>query len=348
MRISGLILQCIGKEDRIELRAGVVAGFALALAGCGRYAEFVLPPPGGDAGPVRWTVVDARPAPVLGRGAAGEFDSVDALNPSVVRHGGVYFNLYSGFDGRTWHTGLATSPDGVRWARHGRVLSPDASGWEGEYIAANGSAVFEGGEFLYWYQAGGRTPRIGLARSRDARSWTREPGPVMELGPRGSWDERAVADPYVIRAGGKFYMYYLGQDRARRQRLGVAVSGDGVEWTRLRSNPILELGEPGAFDEVGLGEPAVWAQAGWYWMLYTGRDRREYRRIGLARSRDGVRWERVSLLFAGGEQWNSRVVCDPHVEAGEVVRVWYGGGDAPRPDERLNGQIGLFHLRAAR
>jgi predicted GH43/DUF377 family glycosyl hydrolase len=338
----------LGEEDRIERRAWFVAGFALALAGCGRYAEFRLPSPDGEAGPVQWTAVDARREPVLGRGPAGDFDSVDALNPSVVRRNGVYYNFYSGFDGRTWHTGLATSADGIEWARQGRVLSPESSGWEGGYIAANGSALAEAGGFLYWYQAGGRTPRIGLARSRDGRSWTREPQPVIELGPRGSWDERAVADPYVIRAGGKFYMYYLGQDRARRQRLGVAESADGVRWVKLRSNPILELGEPGAFDEVGLGEPAVWAQAGWYWMLYTGRDRKEYRRIGLARSRDGVRWERVPFVFEGGEPWNSRVVCDPHVEAGETVRVWYGGGDAARPDERLNGQIGLFHLRASR
>ncbi len=51
----------------------------------------------------------------------------------------------------------------------------------------------------------------------------------------GSWDERGVADPYVIRAGGAYYMFYLGQDRARRQRLGVAMSDDGVTWYKLRS-----------------------------------------------------------------------------------------------------------------
>ena len=57
-----------------------------------------------------------------------------------------------------------------------------------------------------------------------------------------------MADPYVIRAGRSFYMFYLGMDRARRQRLGVAISDDGVSWYKLRANPILELGEYGAFD----------------------------------------------------------------------------------------------------
>ena len=51
-------------------------------------------------------------------------------------------------------------------------------------------------------------------------------------------------------------------------------------------------------------------------MLYTGRERGEHRRIGLARSRDGVHWER-DLHFApiaGTEAWDREVVCDPTVE----------------------------------
>ena len=61
--------------------------------------------------------------------------------------------------------------------------------------------------------------------------------PVLTSGPRGSWDERGVADPYVIRVG-SMYMYYLGQDRARRQRIGVARSADGVQLGETR-DPIL-------------------------------------------------------------------------------------------------------------
>lgn len=296
-----------------------------------------------------WQARRDVPAPVLPRGEAGEWDAVDALNPSVVRVNGVYYNLYSGYDGKTWHTGLATSSDGFQWTKQGRTLSPGPAAWEGNYIAANGSVLARGGEFLYWYQAGD-PPRIGLARSPDARSWRKEPAPVLELGPRGSWDERGVADPYVAEFGGKLYLFYLGQDRARRQRLGVARSEDGVRWAKLRTNPVLELGVRDAFDEAGLGEPAVWAQNGWYWMLYTGRDIQEHRALGLARSRDGARWERASTqpVFAGGADWNRAVVCDPAVEpiAGGV-RVWYGGGDKPSPDQNLNGQIGVFDFLGA-
>lgn len=315
----------------------------LFLAGCGRYSDFQLPTVERTpaAGQFIW---EPQPGPVLTHGPVGDWDSSDALNPSIVRTAQGYFNFYSGFDGKTWHTGLATSPDGLTWTKAGKSLSP--AGWEGDYIAANGSALQVDGQFLYWYQAG-KLPRIGLARSPDGRTWTKNPQPVLDPGPRGSWDERGVADPYVIRLGGFYYMFYLGQDRARRQRLGVARSSDGATWTKLRSNPILELGGYGAFDENGLGEPAVWYSNGSYWMLYTGRDRAENRRMGFARSQNGVKWEKIATpVIAGTEAWNAKVVCDATVEVQPGgIRVWYGGGDVARPDERLNGQIGFGVLR---
>ena len=124
---------------------------------------------------------------------------------------------------------------------------------------------------------------------------------------------------------------------------------DGVDWQKLRSNPILELGRSGSFDEMGLGEPAVWIAHGYYWMLYTGRDAQQNRRLGMARSTDGVRWEKLPGVFQGSQAWDSRVVCDPTIEllAGRLA-VWFGGGDRPSPDENLNGQIGVATLHAVR
>jgi sucrose-6-phosphate hydrolase SacC (GH32 family) len=308
------------------------------VTGCGRYADFRLPTPEatGPRAPFTW---EASPEPVIPREEVS-----DVLNPSVVRFRGLYWNLYSDFDGRTWRTSAATSSDGLAWTKLGRVLSPQE--WEGSY-AANGSALVVEDEILYWYEAGNPL-RIGLARSRDGKVWTRESNAVVPVGPRGSFDERAVADPYVIRAAGSFFLFYLGQDRARRQSLGIARSIDGVTWEKLRTNPILEPGPPGAFDENGLGEPAVWTSGGQWWMMYTGRDRQERRRLGLARSVDGVLWERVpDFIVAGSNAWDSQVVCDPAVERmpDGSMRVWFGGGDVARPDQGLHGQIGVGILR---
>jgi len=318
-----------------RLTAGLLA--LVCLSGCGRYGDFTLPPvSGGDPG-FSW-VFKQRPDPAIARGRFR-----DVLNPSVV-HGTLgYLNFYSAFDGRTWHTVLSESPDGLVWQERGIVLSPDPGTWEGNYIAANGSALIYGGRFWYWYQAGPRgTPRIGLAQSQDGRTWKKEPVPVLRPGPYGSWDECGVADPYAVRVGAYFYLYYLGQDRARptRQRIGVARSADGVHWEKLRANPILDLDE-----EAGLGEPAVWTSHGFYWMLYTVRDFAENRRLGLARSTDGVHWKKLPAAFAGSAEWNSKVLCDPTVLVeGGAIRVWFGGGDIASPDENLHGRIGVGEL----
>jgi predicted GH43/DUF377 family glycosyl hydrolase len=318
----------------------------LFLSGCGHYRDFTLPPqPGGPSVKWHW---EAQPDPVLTRGGPGEWDAVDVLNPSVIRQGDAYYNLFSGFDGKTWHTGLAVSADGVAWHKEGKILSPDPGTWESDAIAANGSALADEGFILYYYQAG-RPNRVGLARSSNGHQWQRHGAPVLDVGPRGSWDERGVGDPQVLRIGRSYYMFYLGMDRARRQRIGVAVSDDGATWFKQRSNPILELGEYGAFDENGLGEPAVWASHGYYWMLYTGQDRGLMRRLGLARSRDGVAWEKLPGVFAGDQPWDSKVVCDPSILAeGDHLRVWFGGGDVPSRDQNLHGQIGLATLQEIR
>ncbi|HLW76451.1 MAG TPA: hypothetical protein VKS01_05685 [Bryobacteraceae bacterium] len=311
----------------------LLAVAVLCITGCSRYADFTLPPPdpSGPRGPFHWS---AMPNPVIDRG-----DAVDVLNPSVVRSGGESVNFYSRYDGKAWSTMRATSTDFVTWQNRAPVDLPSEGG-----MAANGSLLAMGTDLMYWYEAGA-PPHIALKGQA-----------VLTAGPLGGFDEIAVADPDVIRASGapggaRFFLYYLGQDRAQRQRLGVAQSTDGIHWTKFRDNPILEPGPPGSFDERGVGEPAVWTSGGSYWMLYTGRARDETRRIGLAKSADGVHWQRDTSFppIAGDQPWNRAVMCDPSVEvlAGKI-RVWFGGGDVPRPDQNIHGQIGmgfLFSLR---
>ena len=106
---------------------------------------------------------------MLGRGPE-TWDSVDVLNPSVVRFHDAFWNLYSGFDGTNWSTGAASSSDGVTWKKLGRVLGGQGSAGQG----SNGSALVENGEILYWYVAGD-PPGIALARSRDGLKFDESP-----------------------------------------------------------------------------------------------------------------------------------------------------------------------------
>jgi predicted GH43/DUF377 family glycosyl hydrolase len=305
------------------------------LAGCGGYDDFTLPRLAGERNITLKVRLD--PNPVIQRDGLS-----DVLNPSVVKlHS--FFNLYSEFDGRTWHTAMAESSDGRSWLKKGRVLSPDPGTWEGSYIAANGTVLVESDKWWYWYQSGKGVPGIGLARSDDGMHWRKEPKPVIEAGPRGSWDERGVADPYVLKLDGEYYIYYLGQNRARQQQIGLARSSDGMHWTKLLSNPVMEAPD----SENGIGEPAVWQWRGWYWMLYTARSKTEQRTLREARSRDGVHWEQVGEPIRGSADWDREVVCDPSVVVtGDVTLLWFGGGDKPLPAEHLDGQIGMGTIEA--
>jgi predicted GH43/DUF377 family glycosyl hydrolase len=335
----------------------------ISASGCGRYADFTLPPLAPAKALSVQPVFTEHAVPVLERETA-----TDVLNPSVAFHDSQFFNFYSEYDGHTWHSALATSSNGFVWQKRGRFLSPDPKTWEASYIAANGSAANLNGLWTYWYVAGDRDrPSIGFVRSNDLKLWKKHPKPVLDPGPRGSFDEFGVADPYVIQINNWLYMYYLGQNRARQQQIGLARSSatgpnSGFVWEKLRSNPVLEISAPGSgapgsgtMDENGLGEPAVWQANGWYWMLFTGRDIHENRTLRFARSSDGVHWVRFAAI-PRQYNWDAKVMCDPTVLVRDETQnmhnpaqkhatlVWFGGGDSARPDENIHGQIGIGEI----
>ncbi|SCW85490.1 Glycosyl hydrolases family 32 N-terminal domain-containing protein [Paenibacillus tianmuensis] len=293
-------------------------------------------------------------APVLSRGKSGEWDSVDLLNPSVIKKGNTYYNYYSGYDGNVWRTGLATSADGINWSKYDKnpVLDISTDSWDSTYIAANGAAIEFNGKILYLYHGKPKDgpPAIGLAQSEDGFSFKKHNVPVLTAGDKHSWDSNGVADPYVIEHNGMLYMYFLGMDEMQVQRLGIARSEDGIKWEKI-GKPIMDVGPKGSFDENGLGEPSVIYYAPYFYMLYTGRAADEKRDIGVAISLDGVNWKKLNYngLFNDRkiDTWDGSVICDTTIllenESG-LLNVWYGGGNKPEPAQNLNGDVGLFKM----
>lgn len=118
----------------------------------------------------------------------GSWESVDVLNPSVIRWNGQYYNYYSGWDGTTWRTGLATSQDGIEWERSvdNPILDVREEEWDSSYIAANGSAVVFNDKIYYFYQgkdADTGSPAIGLAvLDEGIHVVTRTKEPVISAG----------------------------------------------------------------------------------------------------------------------------------------------------------------------
>ena len=236
-----------------------------------------------------------------------------------------------------------------RLAEAGRRFSrrePDT--WEGKYIAANGAALLVGGAVLVLVRRRAR----GIASAsawrvrRDAQPLAQGAGPGARTRPARQLGRarrrRPVRDPHR-----RLFLHVLSRPGSRAPAApGVARSTDGIHWEKLRTNPILELGEDGAFDENGLGEPAVWQSHGFYWMLYTGRDRRRASPPGPgALDATASRGRSSPASIAGHASVERESGLRPH-RGGRRRRASASGSAAAMcasPDENLHGQIGVCY-----
>lgn len=81
---------------------------------------------------------------------------------------------------------------------------------------------------------------LGLLRSGAA--WTRE-GIVLNIGSPGALDDTHVRQPFVLKDGSVYRMWYAGGD-GTRYRIMYATSNDGVAWS-VRASPSLSSQPPG-------------------------------------------------------------------------------------------------------
>jgi hypothetical protein len=231
-----------------------------------------------------------------------------------------------------WMTGLATSRDGVRWSfpddyepvlRAYRFATGEVTDQARrdhfDAMGAFGACVLrDGARHLMWYTGwngddavddAGRArlvhQRIGFASSSDGVGWTKEAGEaglgaVLGLGPDGSFDAQAASQPFVVREGATFRMWYEAYD-GRQWRIASASSADGRAWTR--EGVALEPGGPGAPDELGARNPVVVKRRGRWELWYQGvsRDPPSFHALR-ATSDDGRRWTRLPGEVALGHQ----------------------------------------------
>ena len=157
---------------------------------------------------------------------------------------------------------------------------------------------------------------VGHASTKDLRHWRVLPD-ALGAGQPGAWDDRAVWTGCVVRAGGRWHMFYTGvsvEGDAVVQRAGSATSEDLIRWRKHPKNPLIEA-DPRYYeqrDEGALGRERMWRdpwvfkhpQTGEYHALITARtiegpaDGRGV--IGHARSSDLVRWETLPPLTEPG------------------------------------------------
>ena len=228
--------------------------------------------------------------PVLTVGPAGTWDAEYVGHPEIILVDTTYHMWYAGtnFSNISARIGYATSPDGINWTKYDDpsttnppyaqsdpVLTPGPPGsWDSAALAGH-FIFFDGDTFHVWY--GGcdsllnRRYRIGYAESPDGINWTKDTlnNPVY-YGLAGSWDSVSVATPCVMVDSSGYKMWYHGYDSSH-WRIGYATSSDGITWVPL-DTPVLNIGDPGTWDDKNIYNPHVLLDGTTYRMWYAGID----------------------------------------------------------------------------
>jgi predicted GH43/DUF377 family glycosyl hydrolase len=289
--------------------------------------------------PTDWVMYENNP--VLTEGQLGSWDDYNAWAPSVIKDGPIYKMWYTGVNSSlwpAWRIGYATSSDGLNWSKYpDPVLSPDpSSSWESGLVITP-SVIKKDGVFMMWYSgaltATGTNEKIGFATSLDGVNWTRVvTEPVLKNGAPGEWDSNVVTDPFVMFDGGEYRMWYNGNTGPGcHAAIGYAESFDGVSWNKSASNPVLNPGPAGSWEDCATGGTHVEKITGVYYMWYEGMRSGSPYDLGVASSFDGVNWTKSPLnpILRHGEagSWDAGGLSSPAVllESGRI-KMWVNGG----------------------
>jgi hypothetical protein len=171
-----------------------------------------------------------------------------------------------------------------------------------DLLKAGPRVVLKEGPTTYrmWYEAVGSSgiTNIGYAVSADGVTWTKQ-GYVLTPGGSSSWERDEVSPNTILVEGGVYKLWYHGggyfasgtTNRIGAARIGYATSPDGLTWTKHASNPVLDVGPPGAFDDEQVAESRIVKLGSGYRMYYTGANANSKRKsLGMATSADGIAW----------------------------------------------------------
>ena len=272
----------------------------------------------------KYTGGGALPVPVVNHGLAGSADSFAAADPSVLKDGSTWKMWYTGDDSSKKRIAYATSPNGIAWAKGGKVIAPEDPGvsaniafgafaptvWKtasGYSMVLTGRKIIGGGVFQ---------TKLMSSTSSDGITWS---GPSVALNPSGSntnFDFSNLNSPELLQDPGTaapYKLYYSGNtidaNGNFHTRVGLATSTSGNSFSKvsgaLTGGSVLDVGTAGtAFDARQAAGVSVAAPGGsgpklvgFYWGT-RGSDFKP--RLGEATSADGSSWTKVPVSGDGG------------------------------------------------
>ena len=249
--------------------------------------------------------------PVLGKGAAGQWDAGAAFAPSVVIHNDTTYIFYTGTvnaESQPLAIGLAVSADGFAFTKSAAnpILQADGSGFDA-YAVSGAIVLVEESAWIMYYGAkssGGSGPGdfIGRATANGPEGpWTRLDTAVLSVGSPGEWDAGFIAPSSVLRTDSGYLMYYTASNLEFPLgfwQVGMASSPDGIVWTKYNdpatpgsSDPVLKVGSTGSWDaSMACFCWVLPSPVGFEMFYYGDKGNGTVAGIGYATSIDGVHW----------------------------------------------------------
>ena len=213
--------------------------------------------------------------PVIPVGAGGAWDEhireigniiYDVGESDASRRYKTFYSGYIGaYAGNNVYVGYAYSPDGINWTKFGKVI---ARSLEDPYVVKNGSTYHMYAED----KADVPFRNIRKYHSSDCESWV-DDGDVFDVqagGVPADWEADDVSSPIVWIEASTWYLLYEGRGGGFGGKIGLATSPDGINWTRDASNPVLDAGAAGEWDETNVVPDDITKVGATYYMIYHG------------------------------------------------------------------------------
>ncbi len=245
--------------------------------------------------------------PVLEKGEPGSWDEGHLLWSFMFVEDNTYYLYYSSSTD-IWNDpcsiGLAISTDGYEFEKVvGPIFEPDGTGFDAYSVSF--SVVIKYNEDYILYYSGQPNPGSALGTSIGQAVADNPKGPfvpaedpILQAGSSGEWDSESITPESVIVTDSGLIMFYSGFGDNLPARVGLAHL-DGDTWIKYNdpqtgypyaeSDPILELGDPGEWDDDLAALCSVYKTVTGFEMFYSGSTDNSMN-IGYATSENGIEW----------------------------------------------------------
>ncbi|MEW9669402.1 glycoside hydrolase family 32 protein [Ammoniphilus sp. 3BR4] len=189
---------------------------------------------------------------------------------------------------------------------------------------------YNNGEYHLFYQHHPYSPQWGPmhwghVKSKDLAFWEHLP---IALAPSEEYDRDGCFSGSAIEKDGKLYLMYTGNvwtgdnhDTDLKQCQCLAVSEDGIAFTKLNENPVIAAAPEGDIHPYHFRDPKVWKNENQYYAVLGSKTMDNRGQVLLYRSDDLIHWEFVNVMAKGEGNFGYMWECPDffHLDGRDVL-----------------------------